>query len=173
MPVFGVDTRREIEIRHYPILAYVMVPLVALVLQAWLPRLAGRHTWFDLPLVVTVYFSLGRRNPIQGTTLGAALGLVEDALGPYAIGANGIAKTIVGYLAASVGIRIDVENSFVRLLLTFVLSLASSGVFVFVMRILLGLDMRWRWLDPLMVAVGNSLIGLVVFPLLDKLQVKE
>jgi len=38
---------------------------VALVLQAWLPRLMGKYAWFDLPLVVTVYFALGRRSPIQ------------------------------------------------------------------------------------------------------------
>ena len=60
--------------------------------------------------------------------MGALLGLVQDALGPYAIGANGIAKTMVGYLAASVGIRIDVDNPSIRLLLTFLLSLTSSGV---------------------------------------------
>ncbi len=173
MPTYFAEARRELGIRRYPILVYVMAPLVALVLQAWLPRLAGRYTWFDLPLVITVYFSLGRRNPIQGTAMGAALGLVQDALGPYAIGANGIAKTIVGFLAASVGVRIDIENSVIRLVLTFLLSLASSGIFFFVMHMLLGLDLEWRWLNPLMVAVGNSVIALVAFPLLDKLQIRE
>ena len=173
MPAFTAEGRREFEIRHFPILVYVMVPLAALVLQAWLPRLAGRYTWFDLPLVITVYFALGHRNPIQGTAMGALLGLVQDALGPYAIGANGIAKTMVGYLAASVGIRIDVDNPSIRLLLTFLLSLTSSGVFLFEMRELLGLDLKWNWLDPLMVAVGNSLIALVLFPLLDRLQIRE
>jgi rod shape-determining protein MreD len=173
MPAFSAEGRRELEIRHFPILAYVMVPLAALVLQAWLPRLSGRYTWFDLPLVITVYFALGHRNPIQGTAMGAVLGLVQDALGPYAIGANGIAKTVVGYLAASVGIRIDVENSAIRLMLTFLLSLVSSSVFLVVMRVLLGLDLEWHWLNPLMVAVGNSFIALVLFPLLDKLQIRE
>jgi len=173
MPAFTVEGRRELEIRRFPILAYVMVPLAALVLQAWLPRLVGRYTWFDLPLVITVYFALGRRNPIQGTAMGALLGLVQDALGPYAIGANGIAKSVVGYLAASVGIRIDVENSAIRLLITFLLSLLSGGIFIFVMRVLLGLDLTWRWLDPLMVAIGNSAIALILFPLLDKMQIHE
>jgi rod shape-determining protein MreD len=173
MTVFGVETRRELEIRHFPILVYVLAPLAALVLQAWLPRLAGRYTWFDLPLVITVYFALGQRNPIQGTAMGALLGLVQDALGPYAIGANGIAKTVVGYLAASVGIRIDVENSAIRLIITFLLSLTSSGVFIFVMRELLGLELKWSWLNPLMTAVGNSVIALILFPLLDKLQIRE
>lgn len=173
MPAFFAEARRDLEIRRFPILVYVMVPLAALVAQAWLPRLAGRYTWFDLPLVVTVYFSLGQRKPIQGTALGAVLGLAQDALGPYAIGANGIAKTVVGYLAASIGIRIDLENSTIRLILIFLLSLVSSGVYLFVMRILLGLDLQWHWLNPLMVAVGNSVIALLAFPLLDKLQIRE
>ena len=173
MSVFGTETRRDLEIKRYPLLIYVLVPLAALVLQAWLPRILGRFAWFDLPVVVTVYFALGRRDPIQGTATGALLGLLEDALGHHAIGANGIAKTMVGFLAASVGIRIDVENSTVRLVLTFFLSLFSSGVLVFVMRFLLGLDLQWRWLTELMVAVGNSLIALVVFPLLDRTQIRE
>ena len=64
---------------------------------------SGRFAWFDLPLVVTVYFALGRRSPIQGTLMGARMGIFEDALPHHAIGINGIAKTVVGFLAASVG----------------------------------------------------------------------
>ena len=79
----------------------------------------GQYAWFDLPLVVTVYFALGRRSPIQGTLMGGAVGLFEDALTHHAIGINGIAKTVVGFLAASVGIRIDVENRTIRLALIF------------------------------------------------------
>ncbi len=95
---------------------YALVPLAALVLQAWLPRVVGQYAWFDLPLVVTVYFALGRRSPIQGTIMGAVMGLFEDALSHHAIGINGIAKTVVGFLAASVGVRIDVENHTIRLI---------------------------------------------------------
>ena len=123
MSVLTANTRRDLEIHRYPILVYAMVPLAALVLQAWLPRLVGRYVWFDLPLVVTVYFALGRRSPIQGTLLGGALGLFEDAISHHAIGINGIAKTVAGFLAASVGVRIDVENHTIRLALNFALSL--------------------------------------------------
>src|SRR5580658_2812716 len=149
MPLLGSDLRRDIEIRRYPILAYGLVPLVALVLQAWLPRVLEPYAWFDLPLVVTVYFALGRRSPIQGTLMGAAMGLFEDALTHHAIGVNGIAKTVAGFLAASVGIRIDVENNTIRLLFVFVLSLVASGVYVFVDRVLLGLDLEWSWYTEL------------------------
>lgn len=173
MALLGADFRRDMEIHRYPLLVYGLVPLVSLVLQAWLPRLLGPYTWIDLPLVVTVYFALGRRSPIQGTLMGAAIGIFEDALSHHAIGVNGIAKTAVGFLAASVGIRIDVENFTIRLLLNFLLSLLSSAIFLFVYRVLLGLGLEWNWLTQVFIAVGNSIVALVLFPVLDRFQIRD
>jgi len=173
MALLAADARRDFEIHRYPLLVYALVPLAALVLQAWLPRVLGRYDWLDLPLVITVYFALGRRNPIQGTVIGAAMGLFEDALSHYAIGINGIAKTGVGFLAASVGIRVEVDNQLVRALLIFMLSLLSSAIYLFVSRFMLGLTIEWSWLTELFRAIGNSAIGLVLFPLLDRLQIRE
>jgi rod shape-determining protein MreD len=166
-------SRLDMEVRRYPFLVYGLIPLVALVLQAWLPRVMGRYAWFDLPLVVTVYFALGRRSPIQGTLMGAVLGLFEDALSGHAIGVNGIAKTVCGFLAASVGIRVDVDNNAIRLVLNFVLSLLSSAIYLFIYRILLGLSLEWSWMTQLYIAIGNSVIAIVVFPLLDRLQLRD
>ena len=173
MALLGADLRRDMEIRRYPAVVYVLVPLASLVLQAWLPRVVGRYVWFDLPLVITVYFALGRRSPIQGTLIGAALGLFEDALSYHAIGVNGIAKTVVGFLSASVGVRINVENHAIRLILTFFLSLLSSAICVFIYRVLLGLDYAWNWFTELFVAIGCSFAALVLFPLLDRLQLTD
>jgi rod shape-determining protein MreD len=173
MSVLSAQSRRELEIRRYPMLVYGFFPLLALVLQAWLPQVLGKFAWFDLPLVITVYFSLGRRSPIQGTLMGAALGLFEDALTHHAIGINGIAKTIVGFLAASVGVRIDVENHTIRLSLVFLLSLAASGIYLFVCRFLLGLGLEWNWFTELFKAVGNTIIALVLFPFIDRMQIRD
>ena len=173
MALLGADYRRDLGIRRYPMLVYVLTPLVALVLQAWLPRLLGGYAWFDLPLVVTVYFALVRRDPIQGTLMGSGLGLFEDALTHHAIGVNGVAKTVVGFLAGSVWVRIDVENTTIRLLLTFALSLLSSAIYLFIYRILLGLELDWSWLAELMKAVGNTVVALVLFHLLDRLQIRD
>ena len=173
MSVLGASFRRDIEIRRYPFLAYLLVPLAALVLQAWLPRVAGRFAWFDLPLVITVYFALSHRNPIQGTVMGAIIGLFEDALSHRAIGVNGIAKSIVGFLAASMGVRIDVENHLIRLILTFLLSLLSSAVCIFIYRVLLGLEYQWQWFTEALIALGNAVAAVIFFPLLDRLQTRE
>ena len=102
MRILATQHRRELGMRSYPLLVYVLAPLTALVLQAWLPRLLRGHTWFDLPLLITVYFALARRDSIQGTMMGAGMGIFEDALTHHAIGANGIAKSVVGFLAGSV-----------------------------------------------------------------------
>jgi len=173
MNVLGPDHRRDMGIRQFPFLIYAMTPIAALVLQALLPRFLRGYAWFDLPLLVTIYFALVRRDPIQGTLTGAGLGLFEDALTQHAIGVNGVAKTVAGFLAGSVGLRIDVENHTIRLLLTFLLSILCSAIYVFIYRILLGLDLEWSWLAELMKAVGNSAIAAVLFPLLDRAQIKE
>ena len=173
MALLGADYRRDLGVRRYSMLVYILAPLVAVVLQAWLPRLLWGHAWFDLPLVVTVYFALVRRDPIQGTVMGSALGLFEDALTHHAIGINGVAKTAVGFLAGSVGVRIDVENRTIRLMLTFTLSLLASSIYLFIYRILLGLDLEWSWLTEFAKAVGNTVIALVLFHLLDRLQMKD
>jgi rod shape-determining protein MreD len=173
MPVLTANSRRELGVHRYPAPLYVAVPVIALVLQALLPRVVGRFAYFDLPLVVTVYFALARRSPIQGMFMGGFMGIFEDALTHHAIGINGIAKTVAGYLAASVGIRIDVQNTTIRLLLNFVLSLVCSAVMVFIHRVLLGLELHWNWLGMLFEAIGNSVIALFVFPLLDRFQIRD
>jgi rod shape-determining protein MreD len=167
------NTRRDLEIHRYPAPLYVIAPVVALVLQALLPRILGRFATFDLPLVITVYFALGRRSPIQGMFMGGFLGIFEDALTHHAIGINGIAKTMAGYLAASVGIRIDVQNTAIRLILNFVLSLLCSAIVVFIHRVLLGLELQWNWLGMLFEATGNSVIALFLFPFLDRFQIRD
>lgn len=173
MSVLTANSRRDLEIHRYPAPLYLAAPIVALVLQALLPRLLGRFAYFDLPLVITVYFALGRRSPIQGMFMGGVVGIFEDALTHHAIGINGIAKTIAGYLAASVGVRIDVQNSTIRLLLNFVLSLLCSAIVVFIHRVLLGLELHWNWLAMLFEAIGNSIIALILFPLLDRFQTRD
>lgn len=173
MKLLGANDRRDMEIHRYPLLVYALAPLTALVLQAWLPRVLGQYAFFDLPLVVTVYFALGRRSPIEGTLLGAAMGLFEDALSHHAVGVNGVAKTVIGFIAASTGIRIDVENHAIRVMLNFGLSLLSSAIYYGVYRGLLGLELDWRWFTQLFIAIGNSIIALFLFPFLDRLQIRD
>lgn len=174
MPVMMADSRRDLEIHRYPAPLYLVVIVAALVLQAMLPRAVGQsHIWFDFPLVITIYFALGRRSPIQGMGIGCFVGIFEDALTHHAIGINGITKTVAGYLAASVGIRIDVQNYMVRVMLNFALTLFCNALYLFIYRGMLGMELEWSWLTSLLQAVGNSVIALIFFPLLDRFQVRD
>lgn len=173
MSVLTANSRRDLEIHRYPAPLYLVVPVLALVLQALLPRIMGRLFYFDFPLVVTIFFALGRRSPIQGMFMGGILGIFEDALTHHPIGVNGIAKTIAGYLAASIGIRIDVQNWLVRVLLTFFLTLLCGAIYLFIYHGMLGLELHWDWFGTIFRAIGNSLVAMVLFPLLDRFQVRD
>ncbi|HEY2857711.1 MAG TPA: rod shape-determining protein MreD [Terracidiphilus sp.] len=174
MAVTMANSRRDLEIHKYPAPLYLVVIVLALVLQALLPRAFGQnHIWFDFPLVITVYFALGRRSPIQGMLIGGFVGIFEDALTGHPLGINGIAKTLAGYLAASVGIRIDVQNYLVRVMLNFALTLLCSAIYLFISRGLLGMELEWNWFTPIFQSIGNSVIALLLFPLLDRFQVRD
>jgi rod shape-determining protein MreD len=173
MNALGSSHRRDLGIRSYPLLVYVLAMLAALVLQALLPHMLRGYAWFDLPLVITVYFALARHDPIQGAMMGAGMGLFQDALTQHAIGGNGIAKTVAGFLAGSVGARINVDNFAIRMMMTFLLSLLSSTIYVIIYRVLLGMDQEWRGLEILMTAIGSTLAAMILFPLLDRTQVRD
>src|SRR5215470_2479695 len=46
------------------------VPATALFLQAWLPHQFPAFAMLDLPLLVTIFFAISRRNPISGLLTG-------------------------------------------------------------------------------------------------------
>ncbi len=174
MAVKMANSRRDLEIHRYPVPVYLLVMLIALVLQALLPRVLGpRHIWYDFPLVITIYFALARRSPIGGMVIGGVMGIFQDALTGHAIGVFGIAKTISGYLAASVGVRIDVQNTIIRVVLNFSLTVLCSAIDLVIHRVLLGMEYGWNWRNTLFQAVGNSVLALFVFPLLDRFQTRD
>lgn len=174
MSVLMANSRRDLEIHRYPAPLYLITMVLALVLQVMLPRVVGQgHIWFDFPLLVTIYFALARRSPIGGMLIGGFLGIFQDALTGHAIGIYGIAKTIAGYLAASVGVRIDVQNNVIRLMLNFSLTIVCSAIYLFIFRVLLGMEFEWNWPSTLFQALGNSVIGLFLFPVLDRFQVHD
>jgi rod shape-determining protein MreD len=89
--------RRELDVQRYPLLVVVLVPLAAIFLQVLIPRFVPKFDILDLPLLVTIYFSVGWRNPIAGTVTGAVIGLVQDALTSRPLGINGISQCVVGF----------------------------------------------------------------------------
>jgi rod shape-determining protein MreD len=163
-------SEEQIEVYRFSIPVTVGVPLLALFLQAFLPRRFPSFSYLDLPLLVTIFFGMARRNPISGLLTGAAIGLVQDMLGPYPIGIYGIAKTVVGYLASSLGVKLDVENAGTRMLVTLGFYLIHAAVYFGVARYMVNLTLNWSWSRGLLAGLANAVVGVALYFLLDKLK---
>ena len=161
-------SREEIEVYRFGPVISVLVPLVALVIQAFVPSRWHGFAVFDLPLLVTIFFAVTRRSQMAGLMTGAIIGLIQDALTHQPIGIYGIAKTVVGYGASSLGVKIDVENPGTRLLVTSGFFLVHQGVYFLVVRNVLGVAIEWLWVRTLLAALLNGVAAIVLFAILDR-----
>jgi rod shape-determining protein MreD len=162
----------HIEVHKYWPGAIVVVTAAALVLQASMPVYIPKLEILDLPLLVTIYFGLSRRNPSTGLLLGMVIGLSQDALsGPTVpLGFYGIAKTVVGYLASSIGARLDTEHPLARLALIFGFSILHPAILVLVRRLLLAQPETWFNMHLAIAATVNAVFGTILFLVLDRLR---
>jgi rod shape-determining protein MreD len=160
-------SRQEIEVYRFSFGASVLIPILALVIQAFVPIRWHSFSIFDLPLLVTIFFAVSRRSPIAGLFTGAIIGLVQDALTHQPLGLYGISKTVVGYGASSLGVKIDVENPGTRLLMTTAFYVVHQVVYFLVARNILGFSLEWLWGRTAIAAVLNGLLAIIVFAVLD------
>ncbi len=161
-------TRQQIEVYRFPVAAAVGLPLIALLLQRLLPLRFPSLSMFDLPLLVTIYFGVARRNQISGLLTGGVIGLIQDSLSHQPLGLYGIAKTVVGYGASSLGVKIDVDNPGSRLLVAFGFYLLHQVIFFAIARGLAGQILYWQWGHQAIAAVANALLGLLLYTAMDK-----
>jgi rod shape-determining protein MreD len=139
-------------------------------LQAFLPLRFPFSAIFDLPLLVLIGFATARRNPLAGLVTGGLIGILQDALTHQPIGLYGISKTVVGFGASSLGIKLDVENAGARFLLTIFFYVIHEVVYFMIARGLVGLHMAWSWPRELLSGVANAVLGVLVFMLLDRVK---
>lgn len=162
-------SRRELEQYQFHPAMTLLVPLGAILLQVLLPKIWIRFELLDLPLIATIFFAVARRSPVAGTLTGAVIGVLQDALTNQPIGVNGMVKSVIGYIAASIGVRIDVENLGTRVLMNFGFSLLGSGLLFAIERYLLGLrGLHLMWLHEVIRASANTAVALPIFSLLDR-----
>lgn len=154
--------------------AIVGIPLAAILFQVYVPRFVPALAYLDVPLLVTVYFSLVRRSPIAGVWYGAGIGLAQDSLSPHLpLGMFGIVKTLVGYFAGSVSQRFEVENSYVRLVLAFFFFVFHQFFFWVLRRALLGELINFEPGQTAIRALLNAMVAVPLYHVLDKLKVTE
>lgn len=165
-----VQIEPHIEVHKFSMLAVVTSTFFAIVLQATLPVYFLRAQLLELPLLVTLYFGLSRRNPATGLLLGMVVGIIQDGVSQIPIGLYGIAKTLVGYAASSIGGRLDVEHPISRAVLTFLFYHGHHLVFAGTKRILLNEPETYFTTQTLLASAVNGVLALALFPLLDRLR---
>src|SRR5271166_6114516 len=166
----GGETHIEVH-KFYPG-AVVFVAAAALIFQAMAPVYFPKLNILDLPLLVTIYFGLSRRNPSTGLLLGMVIGLLQDSLsGPTVpLGFYGIAKTCIGYLASSIGARLDTEHPAARFALIVGFFVTHQAILGLVRRLLLAQPEQWFNMHLAIAATVNAVLGTVLFLVLDRLR---
>lgn len=162
------STRREVDIPNYPLWLMVIVPFVALGLQSLISLHFPHFDYVDLPLLVAVYFGITWRHPVGGSVIGAGIGIFQDALTQHPLGVFGIGLSIVGYLAASMGIRIDTESFLTRVVLLPGFTLLNSGIVWVLERRVIEQPYAWLWGHEAIKAAVNLGFGLVLFAVMDR-----
>jgi rod shape-determining protein MreD len=167
----GLQSEQNVEVHKFYSGSVVLVGFLALILQAFFHKYGRWADFVDLPLLVVIYFSVSRRNPVTGLLLGAAIGIFQDGLShDNPIGLYGIANTLVGYFASTVGARIDTEHPIARFLLTFILFHFHQVILAFTERVLLNEPTPFFTLHLLFDSVISAAVAVVLFALLDRLR---
>ena len=147
------------------------ISLLAILFRVYVSRFVPYLQYLELPLLVTVYFSLMWRSPIAGVLFGATLGLAQDSLSHHPLGMFGIVKTLVGYFAASMSLRVDVGNPLLRLALAFVFFLFHQVLYWVLARALLGEMLVLEVSQVFVLGLLNAIVAVFFYQLLDKLKV--
>jgi rod shape-determining protein MreD len=163
--------RKKERISKFNAASIIGIPLAAILFQVSVARTFHYLSYLDLSLLVTIYFSLMRRSPIEGVLFGAGIGLAQDSLSRGYVGMYGIVKTLVGYFAASVSQRFDVENPWVRLVLGFFFYFFHQFFYWVLKRALLGETLDFDLEQTLVVGILNAAVAVPLFRTLDKLKV--
>lgn len=174
MAEHSYTSRQELDQYGFHPAVTLLAPLACVLLQAMLPKTIPWLAVLDLPLIATIFFAVSRRSQIAGTVTGTLIGLFQDGLTNHPFGVYGIAKGIIGYIAASVGFAVDVENPINRVIAVFSLSIVQSGLLYVIAHGLLG-DMTYK-LAPfheLLRAVANAIVAIPLFYLLDRFRTRE
>jgi rod shape-determining protein MreD len=160
----------QVEVHKYYAGSIAAVAFFAILLQAFLPKYFPYARLLELPLLVTIYFALARRNPSWSLLFGALLGLLEDASSHLPLGMNGIALTLVGYCACWFSSRIDVEHPLARVGLVFAFYYLNQFAVAATARLLLGLHEAFFPPQIWLGSIAAAVLAAILFPQLDRLR---
>jgi rod shape-determining protein MreD len=86
------------------------------------------------------------------------------------MGLYGISKTVIGYAASSLGVKLDVENPGSRLLLTCGFYIVHELIYFSIARGLVHEALKWSWRHEVLSGVANAFFAVFLFHFLDRLR---
>ncbi len=148
------------------------VALIAVVVMQGILSLKFRvFGYFDLPLIFSVYYGFTLGNPVASIVIGSSLGLMQDSLSGTVLGANGLSKTLIGFVAATAGSKFAVDQPVTRIFTLFLFSVGDV-LLVTILGLMVnpaggasysGVPGSWG-----LSAIFNTLLGLVLFGYHDR-----
>jgi len=148
------------------------ISLIAVVLiQGILGYRLRVFEYFDLPLIITIYYGFTLGRPIPAVIIGTSVGIIQDALAGVPLGTNGFSKTLIGYLAATTGSKFDVDLPVARAIAIFLFTL-GDGIIVNTLGLVTGTATVVNYtsitLHLLLSGLFNALLGLLMFGIHDR-----
>jgi rod shape-determining protein MreD len=165
-----LSSQRESQIARFRAWVFIVVPLLAILFQVYVPLFFQFLGFIEMPLLVVIYFALMWRSQLSGLAFGAVVGLAQDSLSKNPLGMYGIVNTVVGYFAASVGVQLDVDHSLIRMMLTFFFYFIHQLLYWVLGRALLGQPIPFEIQRTLLLGVLNAVVGMALFRFLDGLR---
>src|SRR5215467_3557316 len=146
--------------------------VVVVVVQGLLAYKFRVFSYFDLPLIFTVYYGFTLGNPVASVVLGSSLGLMQDSLSAAVLGTNGFSKTVIGFLAASAVSKFAVDQPITRIFALFLFTL-GDGLLVTMLALMTSPPSNATYSGAvsgwLLSATFNTLLGLLLFGYRDRL----
>ncbi len=145
---------------------FALILVAVVIVQGILSLKLQVFTFLDLPLIYSIYYGFTLASPVGSIAIGSALGLMQDSLSGAVLGTNGFTKTLIGFLAAMAGSKLDVEQPITRALalvvftfIDLVLKVMLDGIIRPGVSEASGLPVG-TWI---LAAVFNLLLGMILF----------
>ena len=165
-------SQEQVQVYRFSLPISIGVPLAAIFVQSFITHYMLWLAVFDLPLLVTIFFAVARRHPVSGLVTGGLIGIVQDSLTTHLIGLLGIAKTVIGFFASSLGVKLDVENPGSRMIICFSFYLLHQAIYVMIGRGLAGEAITLPWSRVLLGAFANAFMSVPLFAILDRFKIR-
>ena len=150
----------------------VLVPFLMILLSNIVQTLMtgtwpGSSRFFDLPLIVVLYYAL-TKGPNGALLAGMVAGLLQDSLGGTLLGVSALSKALVGYMVGVVGLRFAPPPIVARVLILAAATLLASSIEVGTSAIL-GRNLAYSTYPHLLERVfGNCIIGVPLIELMRR-----